>query len=49
MSHVTQASNSDRPITVARVTEALRRNWIQARLADREVMSLRTELVRHVG
>ena len=49
MSHVIRASNSDRSITVARVTEALRRNWMQARLADRELMSLRTNLVRHVG
>ena len=49
MSHVIWASNSDRSITVARVTEALRRNWTQARLADRELMALRTDLVRHVG
>jgi hypothetical protein len=34
---------------VARMTDALRKNWIQARLTDRELMALRTNLQRHVG
>jgi hypothetical protein len=34
---------------VARMTDALRKSWIQARLTDRELMALRTNLQRHVG
>ena len=34
---------------VARMTDALRKNWNQARLTDRELMALRTNLTRHVG
>ena len=34
---------------VARMTDALRKNWAQARLTDRELMALRTNLQRHVG
>jgi hypothetical protein len=34
---------------VTRMTDALRKNWIQARLTDRELMALRTNLTRHVG
>jgi hypothetical protein len=33
----------------ARITQALRTSWTQARYADRQLMAMRTELVRHVG
>jgi hypothetical protein len=49
MSHVIQASKSLRATKVGRATEALRTSWNQARLTDRELMSLRTELSRHSG
>ena len=49
MSHVTRASQSAGAAKVARVTEALRNSWTQARLTDRELLALRTNLVRHVG
>lgn len=49
MSHVIRASRSTGATKVARVTEALRKSWNQARLTDRELMALRTNLVRHVG
>jgi hypothetical protein len=49
MSHVYRASTSSRPQKVARMTEALRKSWTQARLTDRELMSLRTSLSRHAG
>lgn len=42
MSHVTRAS-------YVRIAEALRSSWNQARLTDRELMVLRTNLTRHVG
>ena len=34
---------------VVRLTKAVRQNWSQARYADRQLMAMRTELVRHVG
>jgi hypothetical protein len=34
---------------VARLTAAVRRSWTEARYADRQLMALRTNLVRHVG
>jgi hypothetical protein len=34
---------------VTRMTDALRKNWNQARLTDRELLALRTNLTRHVG
>jgi hypothetical protein len=34
---------------VTRMTDALRKSWTQARLTDRELMALRTNLARHSG
>ena len=48
MSYVTGAT-STRTAKVARLTEALRQSWTQARLTDRELIALRTSLTRHVG
>ncbi len=48
MSYVSAASN--RPASkVARFTAAVRRNWTEARYADRQLMAMRTSLIRHVG
>jgi len=49
MSHVSAASSPRRTVTVARLTAALRRNWSEARIADRRLMEMRTNLSRHVG
>ena len=47
MSHVTKPVS---PSTkVARLTAAVRRSWTEARYADRRLMELRTNLIRHVG
>jgi hypothetical protein len=35
--------------TVARVSTAVSRAWADARLADRRLMELRTDLSRHAG
>jgi hypothetical protein len=48
MSYVTGAT-STRTAKVARLTEALRQSWTQARLTDRELIALRTSLTRHSG
>jgi hypothetical protein len=37
------------PSTVARLSAAVARAWTDARLADRQLMELRTELTRHAG
>lgn len=34
---------------VARLAAAVRRNWTEARVADRQLMAMRTSLSRHVG
>jgi hypothetical protein len=34
---------------VARIASALRRNWSEARYADRRLMEMRTDLARHAG
>jgi hypothetical protein len=34
---------------VARMTDALRKSWNQARITDRELMTLRTNLTRNAG
>jgi hypothetical protein len=49
MSHVSIASSASRTAKVARMTKALRQSWTQARLTDRELMALRTNLSRHSG
>jgi hypothetical protein len=49
MSYVTGATSAASTTKVSRLTEALRQHWTQARLTDRELMALRTNLIRHVG
>jgi hypothetical protein len=49
MSHAYRTPSSNRTAKVARLAGALRRNWTQARLTDRELMALRTNLSRHAG
>jgi hypothetical protein len=49
MSHAKHASPLSRTAKVARMTKALRTSWTQARLTDRELMALRTDLSRHSG
>ena len=49
MSHTRTSSVSRRPAKVARMSQAIRHSWTQARLADRELMALRTNLSRHSG
>jgi hypothetical protein len=34
---------------IARIASAVRRNWAEARYADRRLMEMRTNLIRHVG
>lgn len=48
MSYATPASS--KPTSkVALITQAVRRSWTQARYADRQLMAMRTDLIRHVG
>ena len=48
MSYVTSAA--PKPTSkVTRFTAAVRENWVEARQADRQLMALRTSLIRHVG
>jgi hypothetical protein len=49
MSYVTAAASNTSASKVARLTAAVRRNWSEARYADRQLMALRTNLTRHVG
>jgi hypothetical protein len=49
MSYVTAAASNTSASKVARLTAAVRRNWSEARYADRQLMALRTNLIRHVG
>jgi hypothetical protein len=49
MSYVTSAPSNAPATKVARLTAAVRRNWTEARYADRQLMAMRTRLVRHVG
>jgi hypothetical protein len=49
MSHVSAVSSPRRTASVARLTAALRRSWSEARIADRQLMEMRTNLSRHVG
>jgi hypothetical protein len=48
MSHLS-AATSKSASTVSRLTQVVRRNWTEARYADRQLMAMRTELTRHVG
>jgi hypothetical protein len=49
MSYRSSTPTSTRSSKVARLSAAVRRNWTEARYADRQLMAMRTNLVRHVG
>jgi len=49
MLHHTAAPSTTRTSKVARVTAAVRRSWAEARVADRRLMEMRTNLTRHSG
>jgi hypothetical protein len=42
-------ASTTRRSTVARLSAAVGRAWTDARLADRRLMELRTDLTRHAG
>jgi hypothetical protein len=46
---LTTTTSTPRPSTVARLSAAVGRAWTDARIADRQLMELRTELSRHAG
>jgi len=47
ISMTTRSTYASRTSKVARLTAALGRAWQSARLADRQVMEIRTDLSRH--
>ncbi len=47
MSHHTASSR--RTSKVSRFAAAVRKNWAEARYADRRLMEMRTHLTRHSG
>jgi hypothetical protein len=49
MSGLIQASAASRMAKARRTLRALRKRSTQARLTDRELMALRTDLSRHAG
>ena len=49
MSHVAPAARTTAISRIARLGAAVRRNWTEARHADRQLMELRTHLSRHSG
>jgi hypothetical protein len=49
VSRLIRASSASRSTNARRVLLALRKNCTQARLADRELMAMRTSLSRHSG
>lgn len=49
MQRITRASSTSRHAKIARMSQALRKSWTQARLVDRELMALRTDLSRNAG
>ena len=49
MPRITRSSSASRHAKVARKSRTRRSGWTQARLVDRELMALRTELSRHAG
>lgn len=49
MSRITSAPSASRPAKIAYVARALRKNWTQARLLDRELMALNADLGRNAG
>ena len=48
MSYAIVAS-SKKTSKVVLLSQAVRRNWTQARNADRQLMAMRADLIRHVG
>jgi hypothetical protein len=49
MSYVAPASSHRSTAKVTRFTALMRRSWNEARLVDRRLMEMRTELSRHSG
>jgi hypothetical protein len=49
MSYISSTSSNGRTSKVTRFTAAVRKTWTEARLADRRLMELRTNLSRHSG
>jgi len=49
MSYIAQAQSHTNTPKVAQLTRILRRRWTEARLTDRQLMELRTNLSRHSG
>jgi tRNA C32,U32 (ribose-2'-O)-methylase TrmJ len=49
MSRLIRASSASRSAEARRVLRALRKSCTQARLTDRELMAMRTNLSRHSG
>jgi hypothetical protein len=49
MSYITQAQSHTNTLRVAHLTRILRRRWTEARLTDRQLMEMRTNLSRHSG
>jgi hypothetical protein len=49
MSHIAQAPSRIGTSKVADLTRIVRRRWTEARLTDRHLMELRTNLSRHAG
>jgi hypothetical protein len=48
MSYVTAASSKSTSKVVS-LSKAVRKSWTDARYADRQLMAMRADLVRHVG
>jgi hypothetical protein len=49
MSYASSTSSHPRIAKIARLTHAVRKNWSEARYADRQLMEMRTNLSRHSG
>jgi hypothetical protein len=49
MSYPARTSSNSRIARIARLTDAVRKSWTEARYTDRRLMELRTHLSRHVG
>jgi hypothetical protein len=49
MSYAARTTSNPRIARIARLTDAVRRNWTEARYTDRRLMEMRTNLSRHSG
>jgi len=49
MSYIAQAPSHTGISKVAHLTRIVRRRWTEARLTDRQLMEMRTNLSRHAG